>query len=522
MPKVIIIYIIIYIYLEISEDLLTMFVESDNKKITFLLRKLICIYSRSLKKIMQKYFLKYYNIVTYLNYLDSIKHLRSKSMKKANIKNLDLIYSPYQLDGVTNFLLTPKKEDPNNIAYVMTPCYILEDDDNYNTYYNKRSNGLFPFSINPDLPLNLSGYNYNNPSLNYQRYNTTTGKNNLDYFNYYGHNKFNKPFSLNKSDSRKNRMGYNNNNKTNLNDGFYNNDLNNYGFLPKSTRNRKIGLKNNFGNNKQTKKITDYLNDNNFKNFMTNDLRNQKQKMPLNYKDKIEQNKKDYQKKLQYLNNENQNTKNSNFSLSQKKNSENNLLGKSTNTNNLTNQIITSLPNNEINETNPITNYTVSSWDIFYTNLQGKPNLNTSSKNKLNCFNPNNSNATSNRFKNVSTNYSNCQNSQIGFKNKDQFKKNDNKLNDNKKMSGGFKISNEVNEFYNDSFSHKNSNSSLINNISKMTMQSISDSKILEIANRYALETEEPYDNYQMANILYNRRRKNNSLKKYGNNRFRY
>ena len=47
-----------------------------------------------------------------------------------------------------------------------------------------------------------------------------------------------------------------------------------------------------------------------------------------------------------------------------------------------------------------------------------------------------------------------------------------------------------------------------------MTMQSISDSKILEIANRYALETEEPYDNYQMANILYNRRRKNNSREK--------
>ena len=499
-----------------------MFIESDNQKIESLLRKLLCIYSRSLKKIIQKYFLKYYNIVTYLNYLDSIKHLRSKSVIKGNNKNLDLIYSPYQLDGITNFLLTPKKEDSNNVAYLMTPCYIIEDNDN-NSY--NINDGLFPFSTTKNLLPNTPRYNYNTPNLSYKRFNTTSGNNTYDNFNYYEPNKFKKTFSLRKNKPNKNKMR--NNRQFYLNNDFYNNDildnLTDYRNFPKTTRNKKTGFKNNFDNNGLDQKLSSYLCDNNFRNFMLNDLHNLKQKISSNYNSKIEQNKKDYQKRLQFLNNGNKNNKNPSYSLTQKKTSENNLLGKSNNVNNLTTQIITSFPNNEINDTNPLTNYTVSSWDILYTNAQGKSkDLNISSKNKFNYNNnTNNSNTASHGFKNTSTNYSNCQNSQLGFISKDQFKKNNNELSGNRKKPCTLKISNAVNEYYNDSFSRKNSNnSSIMNNISKMTMQSISDSKILEIANRYAIGTEEPYDEYQMANIIYNKRK--NNKKKHDNKKFRY
>ena len=501
-----------------------MFIESDNLKISSLLRKLLCIYSRSLKKILQKYFLKYYHIVTYLNYLDSIRHLRSKSAIKNNSKNLDSIYSPYKLDRSTNFLLTHRKNDSNNIAYLMTPCYIVEDNDYDNNLYN-RNNELFPFSVDSYLPSNIPKYFFNSPDVNSKRYNPTTANKILGNYKYFDNNKFRKSFSLNKNNHLYKTRGKNDR-KINFNDGYYNNDilynLTDHRFSPKTTRDKKINMKNNFGNTTQEKKMLDYLIDNNFKNFMTNDLNNENQKTP-SFRSKILENKKDYQKRFQFFNG-NQNKRYSQNALNQKKTNGNLFKGKSSksnNSNNLANQLVTSFPINEINDTNPLNNYTVSSCDVINTNAQGKSkDLNTSNKNKLNYNNSVNSNTVSQGVKNnTSTNYSNCQNSQLCFM-KDQLKKSYNELSDNRKIPYAFKISNEVNQYFNDSLSRKNSNSSMMN-LSRMTMQSLSDSKILEIANRYAMDTEDPYDNYQMTNILYNKR-KNNNKKKHANKRFRY
>ena len=66
-----------------------------------------------------------------------------------------------------------------------------------------------------------------------------------------------------------------------------------------------------------------------------------------------------------------------------------------------------------------------------------------------------------------------------------------------------------VNECFYD-FNHKDNNNK--NNIHRdeLSMQSLSDSKMMELASKYATEDDNSSENYQMNNILYNKKKYKN------------
>ena len=122
------------------------------------MRRLLAIYSRSLKRIKLKYFLQYYNKAILLNY---IKYQKLNNMfKKKNIKyqnhsknnnsntnnnNFKTINIPSQYSYMMNcseqIILRPANK---NMAFLMAPCYIVDNQDinnrNIREYSNKNRN----------------------------------------------------------------------------------------------------------------------------------------------------------------------------------------------------------------------------------------------------------------------------------------------------------------------------------------------------------------------------------------------
>ena len=124
---------LIYINIVLADNLLSLFVVNDNKKITKLLHKLIAIYSRSIRRIKLKYLLRFYEKVILKNYIKykklnnmfkkkTLKYNNSSSnIKKnssnisniSNISNPDLINKPkktsfsYSINKSQPFIFTP-------------------------------------------------------------------------------------------------------------------------------------------------------------------------------------------------------------------------------------------------------------------------------------------------------------------------------------------------------------------------------------------------------------------------------
>ena len=135
-----------FLILVLSENLLSLFVLNDNVKITRLLKRLIVIYSRSIKRIKLKYFFQYYNNVVFSDYIkyqklqDMFKRKRiqyqkySKNNKSKNLynnnSNFRTINTPSQYSYIMNcsepIIIRPSN---NNLAFLMTPCYIIDNPD---------------------------------------------------------------------------------------------------------------------------------------------------------------------------------------------------------------------------------------------------------------------------------------------------------------------------------------------------------------------------------------------------------
>ena len=74
---------------------------------------------------------------------------------------------------------------------------------------------------------------------------------------------------------------------------------------------------------------------------------------------------------------------------------------------------------------------------------------------------------------------------------------------------GGLKMaSGEVNEYFYDFNNNKKSNRDKNDDV--QSLQSLSDSKMLEIANMYLSDEENSVENYQMNNIIYNKKKRSN------------
>lgn len=131
-----------FILVVLTENLLSVFILNDNEKIERILRRLLAIYSRYIKRIKLKYFFQYYRNTTLSKYIKKqefnkaikakkIKYI-SKNNKLRNINNnrFRTINIPSQYSHIMNcsepIILKPSN---NNIAFLMTPCYIVENED---------------------------------------------------------------------------------------------------------------------------------------------------------------------------------------------------------------------------------------------------------------------------------------------------------------------------------------------------------------------------------------------------------
>ena len=134
-----------------ADNLLSLFVVNDNKKITKLLHKLISIYSRSIRRIKLKYLLRYYENVALANYIkykklnnmfkkktlkynNSSSNLKKNNSNISNISNSDLLNKPkkasfsYSINKSQPFIFTPQITN-KKMAFLMTPCYIVDNDE---------------------------------------------------------------------------------------------------------------------------------------------------------------------------------------------------------------------------------------------------------------------------------------------------------------------------------------------------------------------------------------------------------
>ena len=132
-------------------------------KITRLLRRLLAIYSRSIKRLKLKYFLRYYNNAVFSDYIKYQKlnnmfkkkkiqyHQKSKNNKYKNINNnlnFRTMITPSQYSYMMNcsepIIIRPSDK---NLAFLMTPCFIMDNDDinlrNIIQYNKKFQNNMF-------------------------------------------------------------------------------------------------------------------------------------------------------------------------------------------------------------------------------------------------------------------------------------------------------------------------------------------------------------------------------------------
>ena len=123
---------------------MSLFIVNDNLKIERLLRRLLAIYARSIKRIKLKYFLQYYNNTVFHDYITYQKlnnmFKRKQIIYRTNPKNNNFrntsnnysyktIYTPSQHSCFMNcsepIIIKPSNND--NMAFLMTPCYIMDN-----------------------------------------------------------------------------------------------------------------------------------------------------------------------------------------------------------------------------------------------------------------------------------------------------------------------------------------------------------------------------------------------------------
>ena len=188
---------------------------------------------------------------------------------------------------------------------------------------------------------------------------------------------------------------------------------------------------------------------------------------------KFKNNFKSNKERLNFTKNQNNKNKNLYYNNNRKINGESNDFFYSFNKEN--NNLINNTKKNSYISLNP-SSLGVEYLKTFYTNNQ------KASANNLN-----------NGYSNINSTSSRLIDTYSNFKNK-------------LKMSFG-----EVNEFFNDYNYRKRDNNKDKNEDQKsvQSLQSLSDSKILELANHYVSEEDNSIENYQMNNIIYGKKKKN-------------
>ena len=604
------------------------------------MHKLLCIYSRSIRRIKLKYFLRYYEKVILSNYLKYKKlnnmfkkkplnynnsfSLRKKTTNQELVNRVTPSSYSYFLNKSEPFLFSPQINN-KNMAYLMTPCYIIDNDEiNYNNInqYNKKYgrdiiDGYYLSCpqkekimyrakssdiINPDGQFyNIYMNNFKN--LKYHKKNNKRNPNNIysarnqlyfpfDDDNNLFHNNIkpikskekyingkkslssgkknikenNGTFSYNKKSIYKNLFnenvpkykrtfrdtGYNFKNNESKSEIFY--------FNPKDftlsgqndnkkilTRNRTNNLENTksyefnpFIPSKQlldgniNKEILNHLYQKNYLNNNKN-LKKKDNNFDINNKNN---NKYDGKKNNNYNNNNNNNIINekNNFGTNTEKrpiknysifnkSKYNKEKDKDKDKNRMNKSRDYLFPNNNNNNEAPynkiLNNGLISSSNFSLINHSKKKiPYNKDAKNINKSHNSNNSNTQSNNAGHpVSTNYSigpgghsnysSNKDSQKRIDFKDRSNQNQNKKNKNQnnpKPPVNLQISpGIVDEYFRDSLGKKSSS----NNSNRVSLQSLSDSKMMELAGHYGHGLggdESSSDNYQMNNVIYNKK----------------
>ena len=546
-----------FILVVLTENLLSVFILNDNEKIERILRRLLAIYSRYIKRIKLKYFFQYYRNIILSKYIKKqefnkaikakkIKYI-SKNNKLRNINNnrFRTINIPSQYSHIMNcsepIILKPSN---NNIAFLMTPCYIVENEDsndrnivdNICKFPNNMINNNYLTSRHKDKTSNEeqksndmeeifedifynSNHNNNKANKYKKKYNNIkklsfpfnkSGIFNSNFDNTSIRNKgikrkkINRIISTDRIKSNKNRYNYLFDNNI-LNDENFNtnNKTNNlclceYDYINKSKKKEKnknkpcnLGEKNlvlfNKDNckkniNKTNREIFSYLYNNNYLNNLRKiDNENIKKNEKFNVRRNIfgidteKKQNKTYRiferKDKNNTNNDTNDSSNYNFHHSVNNNK------KSPYYKIIKNKILTS-------KNLPLKGENKNSNDIIRKEM--KKNNKASSLNNYSI----NSNSQSNN-PNLNHASTNCS---IGHFNKD------NKKLIKKKTKESSKNKYNQNELKNkDEFLNEN-------NSNRTSLQSLSDSKILELASHY-LQDDSTSENHQMNNIIFNKKK---------------
>ena len=143
-----------------------MFVFNDNKKINKLLNKILAIYSRVIRRIKLKYLLRFREKATLLKYskFKNVNNLFKKKQMKFNhtsgnqksneIINPKISSYSYLLNKSEPIIIKPNKSS-KNLAFLMTPCYLLDNDEiNFKSIneYNKKFNTNIITGYNSSYP----------------------------------------------------------------------------------------------------------------------------------------------------------------------------------------------------------------------------------------------------------------------------------------------------------------------------------------------------------------------------------
>jgi len=555
----------------LTENLLSLFILNDNEKITKLLRRLLAIYSRSIKRIKLKYFLQYYNNIIFSDYLKykklnnmfKSKRIQYKNSSKnnklrnfENNNNFRTINTPSQYSYIMNssepIILRPSD---NKMAFLMTPCYIVESQDinnrNISEYNNKLPNNIINKcyltsrhkigNLKQDYRRNNNDYIFDAVYFN-DISDNTDNKINKTYKKSNNFKKINFPIyknkisNLNNEDKKIQKTGdrrRNIDNKRGFSTDRYKNfqKRNNDGFEEEYFyfNNKKYNLylgednyvnyskKKKFHKNKNKSCILNEINsglinrgnekrDNNkinreiFSHLYNNNYLNNLKKID---NDKIVKGK--INNNIKYRNIIGLNTErrqNKNYRIFERKENQN--------PNNYINDsheyiLHNSISNNKKSPYNKIIKNCIFSGTNFSLNDEIQKNKNN---NKVNGNKKINKKSSSNNHSNNSNSQSNNPNLNHtsttfsigqGFKENSKTSKNkkENKIKSNQNSQNE---SLKKNELYQD---NQDKNTTISNRIS---LQSLSDSKIMELAGHYGYE-DSSSENYQMNNIIHNKRK---------------
>jgi len=553
----------------LSDNLLSFFIVNDNKKISYLLNRLLAIYSRAIKRIKLKYFLRYYQKVIlskYLRYkklsnLFKKKAMTSKSISNYKTKiNFDSFNAPqysYSLNKSEPYIFTPHLHN-KNIAYLVTPCYIMDDDDEIkskktNKFINKfpkSFHGIYPkkkdvfFRTNSEIftnePFYKTYFNTNkskkffNDSKNDIFFTLEEEKNFLknkgrfiDNINDNISPQFSeKKFPFNANFRRKN-------NKINKNELLNFNDKNIFN-IGRDNSNKKILIRNKSDNVLPTKNKNIYQDSHRYKgqnfnrkildniyknNYSTNNLK--KQEYGFNIKSNSKnKNSKDSNSSINPLNaNTGKKAKKNNYSIFNHKYPYGSKVNKSRDFLFPNNRSNNELPYNKIFDKNKFISTNYSIFTPHEKSISVREGPIKGSNSSLN-NNSNNSNTQSNNLgiHRVSTNYSIGPAGQSTIR--DQIKFNNNSKIDSKskapkkslnniKYSENLEITHDImGEYPRDSFGKKSNSNS---NSNRISLQSLNDSKMFELAG-HCIEDDSSTDNYQMNTVIHNKKEFNKIL----------